>query len=64
LQGTPLFPIYTKHEADQDDPVKEAGKDAGWLLKSLLSSDKREFETKKENLIRNYRWITGNSDET
>ncbi len=60
-QGTPLMPLYHKHESDKEDPVKEAGKDAGWLLKSVLNSDKREFESKKENLIRNYRWIV--SDE-
>ena len=61
-QGTPLMPLYHKHEVDKEDPVKEAGKDAGWLLKSVLASDKREFESKKENLIRNYRWIGGVED--
>ena len=38
---------------------KEAGKDAGWLLKSVISADKRLFETKVESLIRQYRWIGG-----
>jgi hypothetical protein len=58
-QGTPLLPLYLKHEGNASDPVKEAGKDGGWLLKSVISSDKRLFETKKEALIRQYRWIGG-----
>jgi len=58
-QGTPLLPLYTKHEGVNSDPVKEAGKDGGWLLKSVINSDKRVFETKKEALIRQYRWAGG-----
>ncbi|EGQ9561703.1 TPA: hypothetical protein GRI74_24300 [Vibrio parahaemolyticus] len=56
-QGTPLISLYEKHEAKgSDDPVKDAGKDAGWLLKSVIGSDRRQFDTKKEDLIRKYRW--------
>lgn len=55
-QRTPLMPLYHKHEIDKGNPIKEAGKDAGWILKSVLANDKREFESKKENLIRKYRW--------
>lgn len=59
-QGTPLLPLYEKHEnkgKDWESSVKDAGKDSGWLLKSVISADKRTFETKKEELIRKYRWI-------
>ncbi len=55
-QGTPLLPLYEKHEGINNDPVKEAGKDAGWLLKTVICNDKRLFDTKKESLIRHYRW--------
>lgn len=56
-KGTPLLPLYLKHEGVNDDPVKEAGKDAGWLLKSVIANDQRIFDTKKEDLIRKYRWV-------
>ncbi len=60
--GTPLLPLYLKHEdkgKDWEQAVKDAGKDAGWLLKSVIANDKRTFETKKEELIRKYRWVGG-----
>lgn len=56
-QGTPLLCLYLKHEGKNEDPTKEAGKDAGWLLKSVIANDKRKFDTKKEELIRQYCWI-------
>lgn len=55
--GTPLIDIFYKHENNSDDPVKEAGKDCGWLLKKVINDDKRNFEAKKENMIRKYRWV-------
>ena len=61
-QGTPLIALYEKHEAKNDDPVKEAGKDAGWLLKSVIALDKRDFKTKKDELIRKYKWIPSNEN--
>ncbi|PZR03223.1 MAG: hypothetical protein DI539_26520 [Flavobacterium psychrophilum] len=54
-QNTPMFALYEK---SQD--VEQAGKDAGWLLKQVINDDKRSFETKKEGLVRQYRW---NGDE-
>lgn len=63
-QGTPLLPLYEKHEnkgKGWESSVKDAGKDSGWLLKRVISDDKRTFETKKEELIRKYRWI-GNEE--
>ncbi len=50
-QGTPMFALYEKsHDEEQ------AGKDAGWLLKSVIKEDKRTFKTKKEGLVRQYCW--------
>jgi hypothetical protein len=40
--------------------VEQAGKDAGWLLKKVIYNDKRSFQTKKEGMVRQYRW---NGDE-
>ncbi|EID32670.1 hypothetical protein HMPREF9969_0804 [Prevotella sp. oral taxon 306 str. F0472] len=34
-----------------------AGQAAGRLLKFVINKDKRNFETKKEELIRKYKWI-------
>lgn len=58
-QGTPLIKLYEKHK-HKEDSVKSAGIDVGWLLKVVIEEDKRLFETKKESLIRKYRWIDSN----
>ncbi len=58
-QGTPLFSLYLKHESNSSDPVNEAGKDCGWLLKAAIVEDKRVFETQRVELIRQYRWLDG-----
>jgi len=56
-QGTPLMPLYTKHKDNgSENPVNQAGIDAGWLLKSVVFNDLRVFETKKEFRKRIYRW--------
>jgi hypothetical protein len=58
-QGTPLITLYEKHQKkgkDWETSAKDAGKDAGWLLKRVIDRDKRSFETKEEDLIRKYRW--------
>jgi len=58
--GTPLIVLYNNHiktGKSFEDAFIEAGKEAGWLLKSVISSDKRKFETKREDQIRKYRWI-------
>lgn len=59
-QGTPLIALYDKHKKkgkSNDKAIEAAGKDAGWILKKIINDDARKFETKKEDLIRKYRWI-------
>lgn len=60
-QRTPLLVLYEKHEDKKNKEWQEvaaanAGKDSGWLLKRVIEDDKREFYTKKEELIRKYLW--------
>lgn len=55
-EGTPLYCLYEKHQ-DKETAVKDAGKDAGWLLKKVLEEDPRKFDTKVEGLVRKYKWI-------
>jgi len=45
-QGTPLYCLYEKHIQQgktEDDAITAAAKDAGWLLKAVVSNDKRTF---------------------
>ena len=59
-QGTPLMALYEKQErAGVLEPTasEQAGREGGWLLKSVISADLRIFETIEEELIRKYRWI-------
>ena len=61
-EGTPLIVLYEKHIAlgkAIDAAVEDAGKDLGWLLKAVLSEDKRHFEVGRSGLTAGYRW-TGN----
>lgn len=60
-QGTPLIKLYEKHKC-REDSVVAAGKDAGWLLKAVINEDKRVFETRKRELIRQYRWINDSKE--
>jgi len=54
--GTPLYAIHQKHAPTAAEPVKEAGKDGGWILKAVINDDSRNFETREAKLIREYRW--------
>ncbi len=59
-RGTPLLVLYTKHKSkgkDWDSAAQDAAQDSGWLLKRVIRHDNRKFETKKEELIRKYKWI-------
>ncbi len=58
-QGTPLIALYEKQcnaGVPSSEAIVQAGKESGWLLKSVISRDTRSFETKEEELIRKYRW--------
>ena len=63
-QGTPMLSLYDKHKGKSSEPVKEAGKDGGWLLKAVINNDQRQFETKKEALIRQYKWKYNDNKDT
>lgn len=57
---TPLQVLYDKHTAlgkTHDGSAEGAAKDLGWIVKRVLEDDKRTFETKKDGLVRHYRWI-------
>ena len=54
----PLGVLYFRHikdGCDHDYAFDQAAKDAGKILKRVLSEDHRMFETKKE-YTRSYRW--------
>ena len=59
-QGTPLMPLYDKN-SPSPDAYDLAGRDAGWLLKSVIANDSRVFDTKKAELVRHYRWVRPSS---
>lgn len=62
-EGTPLIVLYDKHcnmGKTSDEAVKAAAIDSGWILKRVIEDDKRMFHTKKEELVRMYKW-DGNS---
>lgn len=47
--GTPLQALYDYHQrrrVDHNQAIKRAGIDDGWLLKEVLSEDRRSFETR------------------
>ena len=50
-QGTPMIALY-----EESEDFAQAAIDAGKLLKRVIAEDKRSFETKKEALVRQYRW--------
>jgi hypothetical protein len=59
-KGTPLYALYSKHISaglTNEEAIDQAGKDGGWLLKSLLDRDKRNFETKTDARSRIYLWM-------
>jgi hypothetical protein len=58
--GTPPQALYCKHTTagkQNDDAIKAAGIDLGWLLKSVLDEDWRTFEATKDELVSKYRWV-------
>ncbi len=65
-EGTPLIALYKKHKEtlgkDWETAVQDAGKDAGRILKHVINDDRRAFDTKKEDVVRMYRWNPAESD--
>lgn len=65
-QGTPLEVLWKKQKLlgkSNEDAIKGAAKDLGWITKSVIDEDKRSFETRKANLVRQYKW-TGDEKMT
>src|ERR1039458_893183 len=59
-KGTPLYVLYQKHidaGKDNESAIKSAARDLGWLVKTVLSEDKRTFEAGKGGLVSTYRWV-------
>jgi hypothetical protein len=62
--GTPLQVLYQKHRnagKDDESAIAAAAIDLGWIVKTVLSEDKRTFEAGKEagkvGPVSTYRWI-------
>ena len=58
--GTPLYALYQKHidaGKDNNSAIESAAKDLGWLVKTMLSDDKRTYEASKAGLVSSYRWV-------
>lgn len=58
--GTPLYVLYQKHinsGKDREAAIESAGKDLGWLVKTVLAEDKRRFAVRKSGLVNTYSWI-------
>ncbi|KAF3984802.1 MAG: hypothetical protein HFP81_00255 [Methylococcales symbiont of Hymedesmia sp. n. MRB-2018] len=59
-RGTPLYCLYKKHIGKgktKEAAIDEAGKDLGWVLKSVLAEDKRTFESCDKGLAKGYKWV-------
>ena len=59
-RGTPLYPLYEKHIGSgksNEDAITAAARDAGWLLRSVLSEDKRHFNVAPTFSATAYRWV-------
>lgn len=58
--GTPLRALYQKHieQGKGADVANDAaGRDIGWLVKSVLADDKRTLKTEKDGRVNSYRWV-------
>ncbi|MEN6620307.1 MAG: hypothetical protein ABFD50_01995 [Smithella sp.] len=55
--GTPLQVLYDRHintGKNADEAFEAAAKDLGWIVKTLLSEDRRVFEVEKAGLVNTY----------
>lgn len=59
-QSTPMITLYEHYREVEhlsvEDAVDRAGKAAGWLLKDMLKTDKRMYESREAFKTREYRW--------
>jgi len=58
--GTPLQVLFEKHiDAGKNDAeaTDAAGRDIGWITKSVLDADKRTFEADNSGYVSQYRWV-------
>lgn len=58
--NTPLQALYDKHISAGKTPsnaVKAAGRDLGWLLKSVLCADTRQFVVGDAGKANGYTWV-------
>ena len=56
---TPLEVLYTKHINLGKEPgaaYSDAAKDLGWIVKQLITDDRRNFFSSKLGLVRAYQW--------
>jgi hypothetical protein len=60
--GTPLIALWEKQiklGKKGDDATEDAAKDLGWLTKTVLAEDKRNFTVEKAGMVNSYRWVGG-----
>lgn len=61
-EGTPLYALWKKQANSGKKgklAIKNAGKDLGFLTKTVLSDDKRTFIVEKAEMVNSYRWVGG-----
>jgi len=62
--GTPLQILYDRQIQEgknEKEAFDNAGRDCGWLLKKVIHSDKRRFETEETGINRGYTWVEAQS---
>jgi len=62
-RNTPLYPLFQKHERKDktnEQAMSDAAKDAGWLLKSVLNDDDRQYRVVDAGLTNGYQLISSN----
>jgi len=60
---TPLQVLYDRHidsGKTEDDAFDAAAKDIGWIVKTLLSEDRRTFEVDNSGFVNTYHMIGDN----
>ncbi len=58
--GTPLQVLYDRHinnGRNEEEAFEAAAKDLGWIVKTLLSEDRRIFEVDNAGFVNTYRMV-------